>query len=117
MSNTSAGKTYIVVKVFDENCDICKHMSKHDRATFENFDEIGYQEINLNEIINHNGNLTKNRIYQLLERHCLSPTYEIDLPVYLIMTKEGLYLGHWQGAGTIVELRDKIKECIEDTPE
>jgi hypothetical protein len=33
------------------------------------------------------------------------------------MTTQGLYKGHWQGAGTIVELRDKIKESIEDNPE
>lgn len=114
---TETGKNYIAVKVFDEDCDICRHMSKHDRITFENFDEIGYQEVSLNDVINHNGNLTKHRIYQLLERHCLSPTYEIDLPVYLIMTKQGIYRGHWQGAGTIVELRDKIKECLEDNPD
>ena len=111
------GKTVIVTKVFDKNCDICLHMSKHDRATFEGFDELLYQEVKLDEVIAHDNNLTKLRIYQLLERHCLSTTYEIDLPVYLFMTKKGKYRGHWQGAGTIVELRDKIKECLEDTPE
>jgi hypothetical protein len=26
-------------------------------------------------------------------------------------------MGHQQGAATIVELRDKIKEILEDTPE
>lgn len=113
----SEGKTVIVTKVFDENCDICKHMSKHDKVTFESFDEIGYQEVKLDDVINHESNFTKLRIYQLLERHCLSSTYEIDLPVYLFMTPKGQYKGHWQGAGTIVELRDKIKECLEDDPE
>lgn len=114
---TEGGKNYIAVKVFDNNCDICKHMSKHDRATFENFGEIGYQEVLLDDVINNDGNLTKHRIYQLLERYCLSPTYEIDLPVYLFMTKQGMYKGHWQGAATVVELRDKIKEVLEDNPE
>jgi hypothetical protein len=113
----SEGKSYIVTKVFDEDCDICKHMERHDRATFENFDEIAYQKVLLDDVINYGNNLTKLRIYQLLERHCLSATYEIDLPVYLFMTKQGAYKGHWQGAGTIVELRDKVKECLEDTPE
>ncbi len=115
MSET--GKSYIAIKVFDNNCDICKHMSKHDRATFEGFPEIGYQEVNLDDVINHNNNLTKLRIYQILERHCLSSTYEIDLPVYAIMDRKGKYLGHQQGAATVVELRDKIKECLEDNPE
>ena len=114
---TESGKNYIAVKVFDKDCDICRHMSKHDRATFEGFPEIGYQEVLLDDVINHQNNLTKLRIYQLLERYCLSPTYEIDLPVYLVMTKQGLYKGHLQGSATIVELRDKIKECLEDTPE
>ena len=116
MSETATGKNYIAVKVYDDNCDICRHMSKHDKATFENYDEVAYQEIRLDDVIAHGDSLTKQRIYQLLERHCLSPTYEIDLPVYLIMSKQGLYQGHWQGAGTIVELRDKIKECLEDIP-
>lgn len=111
------GKVIIATKVFDENCDICKHMSRHDRATFENFEEIAYQEIDLDSVINHNSNLTKLRLYQILERYCLSPTYEIDLPVYAIMTKQGKYLGHVQGAATVAELRDKVKECFENMPE
>ena len=117
MTDTATGKNYIAVKVFDKDCDICKHMSKHDHATFEGFDGIAYQTVKLDDVINHDNNLTKLRIYQLLERYCLSATYEIDLPVYLIMDTKGKYLGHWQGAGTITELRDKIKECLEDTPE
>jgi hypothetical protein len=111
------GKTVIVTKVFEDNCDICQHMRKHDRATFESFDELSYQEVRLDDVIAHDNNLTKLRIYQCLERHCLSPTYEIDLPVYLFLTKTGKYLGHQQGAATIVELRDKIKEVLEDTSE
>lgn len=110
------GKSYIVTKVFDENCEICKHMSKHDRATFESFDELGYQEVNLDDIINHGGNLTKLRIYQILEKYALNRDYTIDLPVYVIMTKLGEYKGHHVGAATIPELRDKVKECI-GTPE
>ena len=115
MSDT--GKNYIATKVFDKDCDICKHMSKHDRATFENFDDIAYQEIKLDDVIAHNGNLTKLRIYQCLEKHALNPDYTIDLPVYVILTKQGQYKGHHVGAATIVELRDKIKECVEDTPD
>jgi hypothetical protein len=114
---TSTGKNLIATKVFDKDCDICKHMSKHDRATFESFDEIGYQEVKLDDVIAHNNNLTKLRIYQCLERYALNPDYTIDLPVYVILNKQGQYKGHHVGAATIVELRDKIKECLEDTPE
>ena len=111
------GKNVIVTKIYDENCDICLHMEKHDQATFESFDDIGYQKVLLNDVIEHKGNLTKMRIYSCLERYCLSPTYEIDLPVYLFLGKQGEYKGHQQGAATVVELRDKIKSCLEDTPE
>lgn len=114
---TSTGKNLIAIKVFEKDCDICKHMSKHDRATFESFDEIGYQEVKLDDVIAHNNNLTKLRIYQCLERHALNPDYTIDLPVYVILNKQGQYKGHHVGAATIGELRDKIKECLEDTPE
>ena len=114
---SDAGKSFIATKIFDKDCDICLHMSKHDRVTFEEFGEIAYQEVLLDDVINHENNLTKLRIYQLLERYCLSPTYEIDLPVYLVMDKKGAYKGHQQGSATIVELREKIKECLEDTPE
>ena len=114
---TLTGKNLIATKVFDEDCDICKHMSKHDRATFESFEEVGYQEVKLEDIIAHNNNLTKVRIYQCLESHALNPDYTIDLPVYVILSKQGQYKGHHVGAATIVELRDKIKECLEDTPE
>ena len=113
MTQTEQGKKYIVTKVYDENCDVCKHMSKHDRATFDGFPEFGYQEVLLDDIIQCCGDLTKRRIYELLERHCLDATYQIDLPVYLMMDKRGKYLGHIQGAATIVEMRDKIKECLE----
>jgi hypothetical protein len=111
------GKTTLAFKVYDKDCDICKHMSKHDRATFESFSGINYNEINLDDVINNGGDPLKLRIYQLVERYCLTPTYEIDLPVYLLITKKGEYKGHHVGAATVVELRDKIKESLEDTPE
>ena len=111
------GKTVIVTKVFDKNCDICLHMSKHDRATFESFDELLYQEVKLDDVIAHDNNLTKLRIYQCLERYALNTDYTIDLPVYVFLSKQGKYKGHHVGAATIVELRDKIKEVLEDTPE
>jgi hypothetical protein len=52
-----------------------------------------------------------------LERYAVNPDYTIDLPVYVLLTKQGQYRGHHVGAATVTELRDKIKECLEDTPE
>ena len=111
------GKTVIVTKIFDKDCDICNHMSKHDRATFESYPELGYQEILLDDIINNEGNLTKLRLYQCVERYALNNDYTVDLPVYVFLSKQGKYKGHHVGAATIVELRDTIKQCLEDTPE
>lgn len=120
MTSTTTGKNLIVTKVFDEDCEICKHMSKHDRATFESFSEVGYQEIPLNDVINHSETprpLTYLRLYQCLERYALNPDYTIDLPVYVILSKQGAYKGHIVGAATIADIRDKVKECLEDSSE
>jgi hypothetical protein len=107
----------IVTKVYDHDCDICNHMEKHDRATFESFPEIGYQKVTLEEVIAHDNNRTKMRIYQCLERYCLSPTYEIDLPVYVFLSSGGKYLGHLQGALAIPELRDGVKSFLNENLE
>jgi hypothetical protein len=112
MTDTTTGKNLIATKIYDTDCEICKHMSKHDRATFEGFEQILYQEVKLDDIISHDNNLTKLRIYQCLERYCLSPTYEIDLPVYLLLSKKGDYIGHLQGALTIQEIRDGVKSML-----
>jgi hypothetical protein len=114
MSDVATGKNLIVTKVYDNNCDVCKHMSKHDRAVYSEFPEISYQEIDLDGVINHENDLTKLRLYQCLERYALNNDYTIDLPVYVYLTKQGKYEGHHIGAATIVELRDKTKEILED---
>ena len=103
-----------VTKVFDTDCEICKHMSKHDRATFEGFPELTYSEVKLDDVINHGNNLTKARIYQCLERYAVNSDYTIDLPVYVYLSKQGEYKGHLIGAATIVELRDKTKEILSE---
>jgi len=113
----TTGKNVIATKIYDTDCEICKHMSKHDRATFEGFEEILYQEVKLDDIISHDNNLTKLTLYRCLEQYAVNPDYTIDLPVYVLLSKQGKYKGHHVGAATIVELRDKIKECLEDTPE
>ena len=106
----------IITKVFDHDCDICNHMSKHDRVTFESIEDVRYREVLLDEVINFTSTsqpMTNQRLYQCVERYCLTPTYEVDLPAYIALTKKGEYLGHIQGAKTIVELRDWVKSISE----
>lgn len=107
--------TIIVTKIYDNDCDICNHMSKHDRATFESFSEVDYREVNLEDVIDPKKTpnpLTNMIIYQHLEQHCLSSTYELDLPVYLFTTKINKYLDHLQGANTIQEIRERVKSHL-----
>lgn len=108
-------KNIIVAKVFDEDCEICKHMSKHDRATFEGFPEIAYAEVKLDDIINHENDHTKLTIYSCLERYALNPDYTIDLPVYVFLEKRGKYLNCHRGPASVLELRELIKDTIEST--
>lgn len=107
----------IATKVFDTDCEICLHMSKHDRATFESFPEVAYQEVTLDDIINHQQDRTKFRIYQCLDKYATNPDYTIDLPVYVLLSKKGEYRGHVVGAATIAELREKIEESLSDEKE
>ena len=109
------GKTILAFKVYDKNCEICQHMSKHDRAAFESFPEVTYREIDLEDVINHGGDPLKLRVYQCLEVYALNPDYTIDLPVYTLFSPKGQYRGHHVGAATIVELRNKIRGFLEET--
>lgn len=102
----------IVTKVFDEDCDICKHMSRHDRVVFEEFPEVAYQEAALDSILDHGGDLTKVRIYQCLEKHALNPDYTVDLPVYVVLDRKGKFMGHHVGAASITELREKVQAIL-----
>jgi hypothetical protein len=104
-----------VTKVFDTDCEICKHMSKHDRATYESFPEVNYDELALDDVINHDNNLTKMRIYQCLELYALNTDYTVDLPVYVYLSKEGQYKGHHIGAATIGEIRDKTNDILTES--
>ena len=103
----------IVTKVFDHGCSICDTMSRFDKSVFEGFQEISYQEIAFDNLRDYEGNLTKTRIYQCLERYAVSPTYEIDFPTYLFLSKTGKYLGFLQGALTLKELREGVKDILE----
>ena len=108
----------IITKVHDKNCDICLHMSKHDRATFNSISEVEYREVLLDDVINPLDtalSITYQRLYQCIQRYCLTPTYEVDLPIYIALDKKGAYLGHIQGANTIVQLRDWVKTLLDTT--
>lgn len=104
---------FIATKVYTQGCTVCEHMSRIDKATFEGFPEIGYQTVDLDDVINNDGNLTKLRLYQYIERYALNDDYTVDTPVYIIMTTQGKYLGHHTGEATITQLRDRIKEILD----
>ena len=106
------GKTILAIKVFDENCDICKHMSKHDSVVFSEFEGLVYNETLLDDIINNNGDQLKSIVYRCLEKYALNPDYTIDLPVYVLLEKSGKYRGHHKGAATIAEFRESIKNIV-----
>ena len=109
----TTGKNYIAIKVYSPDCDVCQHMSRHDTAVFSEFSDIDYHEVLLDDIIKHENDPTKLRLYRVLERYALNPDYTIDLPVYAILTTQGEYKGHSIGAATIVELRDSVKEALD----
>ena len=108
----------LITKVHDKNCDICNHMSKHDKATFDSIPEVDYREVTLDDVINPSNTarpITYQRLYQCIESYCLTPTYEVDLPVYIALNKKSEYLGYIQGANTIVELREWVKSLSPTT--
>lgn len=115
MSETAI--TFIVTKVYDQNCPICETMARFDRSVFEGFPQILYQEISFDSLQDREGNLTKITLYRCLERYAVSPTYEIDFPTYVFLTKQGQYKGHLQGALSMRELRDRVKNIVESSSE
>lgn len=92
-------------------------MSRYDRSVFEGFPEISYQEIDFDDLQDRENNLTKATLYRCLERYAVSPTYEIDLPVYVFLSKPGKYLGHLKGGLTIQKLREGVKDILGKTSE
>lgn len=109
-------KDFIATKVFSKGCTVCEHMSRVDRPTFEGFPQIGYQELDLDDIIDHQDNATKVRLYQIIEKYALNNDYTVDTPLYVIMTKQGKYLGHHTGDATVPQLRDRITEILKEGP-
>lgn len=107
----------IVTKVYDVNCPICETMSRFDRSVFEGFPQIAYQEIPFDDLQDRENNLTKITLYRCLEKYAVSPTYEIDFPTYVFLTKQGRYKGHLQGALSMRELREGVKNILERSSE
>jgi hypothetical protein len=105
--------TVIATKVFDKHCEICDHMSRHDKSVIDGFAEVAYQEIDIDSVIDHGGDLTKGRIYQCLERYAVNSDYTIDLPAYVFLHKNGKYMGHHVGAASLPEFREKVKQILE----
>jgi hypothetical protein len=105
-------KKYIATKIYAEGCTICEHMSRIDRPTFEGFPEVGYQELDLDDVINNEGNPTKVRLYSIIEKYAVNNDYTVDTPLYVIMTMQGKYLGHHTGEATITQLRECVNKIL-----
>jgi hypothetical protein len=104
--------TVVATKVFEEECEVCKQMERHDTAVFQEFDEVVYHKVDLDRLIEGPRSQVEQVVYNLLERHCLNPDYTVDLPVYLLVDTRGNYLGHHTGAATVSELRERVKTIL-----
>jgi len=107
-----------VYKIYDDDCDICKHMSKHDQSTFEGFPDLKFEEVDLNEVVQPNTSsrpITMTQLYRCVETHALNPDYTIDLPVYVFLDNTGSFEGHLQGALTVQELKEGVKNIFSKT--
>lgn len=109
-------KKFIATKVFSNDCVICEHMSRYDRSVFEGFPSVAYQEVDLDAIVDNGGDPTKLRLYQIIERNALNNDYTVDVPLYIVMDKQGKYMGHHSGEASIVELRNEIRNMIGEGP-
>jgi len=104
----------IATKVYDLECPVCDTMSRFDSSVFEGFPEVSYQAITFDTLRDKiETNKTSQRIYQLLERYAVSPSYEIDFPTYVFMSKTGKYIGHLQGALDLREFREGVKSILD----
>ena len=113
MTENKSNTTVVVTKVFDHGCPVCDTMSRFDKSMFEGFPEVSFQEIPFDTLRDFEGNTTRTRIYQCLERYAVSDTYEIDFPTYLFLSTTGKYLGFLQGALSLRELREGVKQILE----
>jgi hypothetical protein len=107
----------VVTKVYDSGCSVCETMSRFDRSVFEGFPELHYREITFDDLQNMGNNQTKINLYQTLERYAVSPSYEIEFPTYVFLSRTGRYLGHLQGSLTIRKLREGVKDILTRTSE
>lgn len=105
-----------VIKVYEDGCPVCETMSRYDQSVFLGYPSIGTTEIRFEEIQDHYGKPFLQRIYQLLEEHAVSSTYEIDFPTYLFLGEKDTYLGHLQGSMDLQEFRERVKEIMVKLP-
>jgi len=107
----------LIIKIYDNDCEICKQMERHDLAVFSEFPDINYRKVELGDLLDNERDATKEIIYQCLERYCLTPSYEVDLPTYLFLTDRGQYIGNHIGAATVSELRSRVKTLLSNNSE
>jgi hypothetical protein len=97
-----------VTKVKDKDCEICLHMSKHDRATFESFDGVVFNELELDDLGSMEMTPSIQAVAAALEQHALNPDYTLDLPTYVILDDNLKYVTHLTGAMTVKDIRNAV---------
>lgn len=102
----------LIIKIYADDCEVCKQMERHDTVVFAESPSAIYRKVELNDLLDNKRDAAKEIIYKHLEKYCLTPTYEVDLPTYIFMTSKGQYLGNQVGAATVSELRSRVKTLL-----
>jgi hypothetical protein len=109
-----------IIKVKDTDCPICQDMARYDSVVADEFEGTLFKEMELDYIIEKAVLIPQptgvfpspNALYRMIEEHCLTSTYQLDLPTYLLLDQKGNYKGKIQGALGISEFRGRVKDIL-----
>ena len=102
-----------IVKVYDNNCEICTAMSQYDFDIVANLSsKPEYRTVQLSQILDPvNTDAEVATVAHYTELHAVNPDYTIDLPVYFVLEGKK-YLGHLVGEQSQDELKAKLEKIV-----
>lgn len=102
-----------VVKIYDNNCDVCRQMSVFDSDVVLNLDsKPEYRTVELGVILDPDTEDPEDAaLAHYAEIHAVNPDYTIDLPVYMVLEGKK-YLGHVGQVNTQTELKEKLERIV-----